>query len=175
MKNFKKIADINITEARNLLGCLPALWTQETFRQDHPLSPHRATETIYLRWPPAMTAYAALYAQDFEDKPALVHKPFRRLLEEVEKTLDKPALRAIFVRLAPRGHIGPHIDQGPFADSTDRYHLGISCPDNCTFFVEDEPKIIQNGELYWFNKQKMHRVVSKSPAPRIHMIVDTAK
>lgn len=175
MKNFEILGKVPVQRASLLLSCMPNIWEQVTFRQEHPLSPHKQTRSVYLRWPKSFSARAALYDLDFEDKPNLVHPAFKQIVEDVEHLIGEPAVRAVFVSLLPGGYIAPHIDQGPFAERTDRYHLCLSTNKSAMLKIEDEEINLTSGWLCHFNKHRMHSANNAGRTPRIHLILDIMK
>jgi hypothetical protein len=175
MNHFRKIGEVDISKALVSCHCMPYLWREVTFRQEHALSPHKKTESIYLRWPKDYSAYAALYARDFEDKPALRIKSFNKLLLDVEFLIGKTAERAMIVRLLPDGHISPHIDQGPYAAATDRFHLAIETNQKSWLTAGAETLNLLPGEVYWFDKHALHSAGNAGKTARTHLIVDTLK
>jgi Aspartyl/Asparaginyl beta-hydroxylase len=175
MSHMEILGKINTARASLLLSCMPKIWDQVTFRQEHPLSPHKQTRSVYLRWPKAFNARAALYALDYEDKPAIVHPAFKTLVEDCEELIGEPAVRAVFVSLEPGGFIAPHIDQGPFASVTDRYHLCLSTNKYSILAVEEERLNLLPGQLCFFNKHRTHSAANNGKTPRIHLILDIMK
>jgi quercetin dioxygenase-like cupin family protein len=173
--HFFKLGEVDVDRAEHVLGLFPAMWSKISFRQEHPLSPHKDTSSIYLRWPADFTAYGALHARDSEDKEPLRIKAFAALLRDVENTLDRRAERAMFVKLCPGGRITPHIDQGLHAEATNRYHIAIASNVRAWLRVEDTVKTIPPGEVWFFNKHAMHSAGNDGPTDRIHLIVDTLK
>jgi quercetin dioxygenase-like cupin family protein len=175
MKNFKKLGEVDVANANWFINSSPDLWKLETFRQDHPLSPHKDTETIYLAWPKNYDAHAALYALDSEYKPCFAFPALKKLLHDTQEVIKKTILRAIIVKLKPGGHISAHIDQGPWAEKTDRYHIILSTNSCATLSVEDEEITGEPGEVWWFNKHASHRALNNGKTDRIHLIVDVLK
>jgi|ERR1700693_1521361 len=175
MNHFRKIGEVDISKALVSCRCMPYLWHEVTFRQEHVLSPHKKTESIYLRWPKDYSAYAALYARDFEDKPALRIKSFSKLLLDVESLIGKTAQRAMIVRLLPDGYISAHIDQGPYAAATDRHHISIETNEKAFLKSGEESLNLLPGEVWFFDKHAMHEAGNPGKTPRTHLIVDTLK
>ncbi len=170
--NFHKMGVVDVYAARLVLNCRPQLWSKLDFRVQHPLSPHKDTEAVYLRFPKAMTAYAALYARDSEDKPAMEVRALARLVGEVERLLDRRAERAIIVKLFPGGNISPHIDQGPFAEATTRYHVVVETNARAFMQIDGEIQNFREGEIHYFNKHKLHSASNGGATPRTHLIMD---
>jgi aspartyl/asparaginyl beta-hydroxylase len=173
--NFYRMGEVNVSAARFVLHSRPNLWSKNDFRTQHPLSPHKATESVYLRFPKAMTAHAALYARDVEDKPGMDIVAFSALVVDIEKLLDRPAERAIFVKLLPGGCVAPHIDQGPFAEATNRYHTVLETNQKALMQIEGESWNFTEGGVYYFNKHAMHSASNLGVTPRVHLIMDFAR
>jgi aspartyl/asparaginyl beta-hydroxylase (cupin superfamily) len=158
----------------------PALWGEITARQDHPLSPHRDTEAIYLRWCQKLdipSVFTDLHAVDYPAFHAL-HRETWPLLDVIYANVGGRELgRAMIVNLKPGGRIVPHVDEGAYADHFERFHLPLcSAPDNY-FHVETddgptETVQMRAGELWWFDHKRTHWVSNQSSEPRIHLIVD---
>src|ERR1700743_407422 len=148
------------------------LWNQYTFRQEHPLSPHKDTEAIYLRWSEEMSAKAAVYDLTCQKKEA--EKYFPDILWKIEEIIKTPILRAAFVKLNPGGSIAEHADGGPWAEITSRFHIGINL-NAAQLFVENEQINILPGEIFWFNKHVRHAASNPGKNARIHLIIDTER
>lgn len=180
MENFKFIGRIDVETAKNLVQFSDILFAENDFRQRHELSPHRDTETIFLRWP----TFTGNFLKDLQNvmfrAPSVEHgamrlPAFATLVSQVEELLGKPVERAIVVRLKVGGVITPHIDEGEYADSTERYHIPIQALPGSVSIVGDEILAMQEGEVWWFEKHKLHSFANKSAAPRTHLIVDVLR
>ena len=153
------------------------LWTARTERQSYPGSAHKDTETIYLRWATDQSVAGSFYCLESEDQlaPLLDLTPeigslFQSALRHIGCGDDHDVGRVILVKLAPHGHIAEHVDDGPYADKYDRFHLCLSGASS--FFVDGERQEMSPGELWWFNHKKPHKVQNFGTVPRIHLIID---
>lgn len=175
---FKLIAEgLDVTPLLAKLEEKPELWTQRTERQSYPGSAHKDTETIYLRWARDQSLEGGFYCLESEDllESLLDLTPeIGPLFQSVLRYIgcgEKPEVgRVILVKLAPHGHISEHVDEGPYADRYDRFHLCLS--GTSSFYVEGEQQEMRSGELWWFNHKKAHKVHNFSHQPRIHLIID---
>lgn len=159
----------------------PSLWGEITARQDHPASPHRDTEAIFLRWcagRDVQSVFTDLHAVEY---PAFhtLHRQTWPLLDLIYANVGGRELgRAVLVNLKPGGYITPHVDEGAYADHFERFHLPLCSGVDNFFHVEGEGAQptqtvhMKPGELWWFNHKQPHWVANSSKQPRIHLIVD---
>jgi hypothetical protein len=157
----------------------PELWRQITARQDHPASPHRDTEAIFLRWCAGLDV-----ASVFSDLHAVDYPAFHKLHRHLWPLMDVAYAnvgglemgRAMIVNLKPGGFITPHADEGAYADRFERFHIPLQAEDGNEFHVQGddgaETAQMRPGELWWFNHKRLHAVGNNSDAPRIHLILD---
>lgn len=180
MENFQRLAaGLDVAPLLEALCRQSELWSQIVARQLTPGSPHRDTETIFLRWSEKLsvdTVFTDLKAVDY---PAFDKLPeARALVTQVLNTIEADALaRVILVKLKPGGVITPHSDEGPYADCYERFHLAVTGNPACWFSVAlsahaAEQVCMQPGELWWFNHKREHVYVNSGDTDRIHLIVD---
>lgn len=155
----------------------PHLWDQITARQDHPSSPHQDTKTIYLRWCKDVSIETVFTDLDTLDYPAFgwlgsAHALVQRVMDEVGGT---ELGRVIITKLKPMGIIGPHSDEGDYADKFERFHVPLcdsSDAFGCDYFPQHtETAFMRAGELWTFNHKRNHFVFN-GDTDRIHLIVD---
>ena len=178
--NFLYKGSVDINPARKALEFNKKLFSIHTFRQSHELSPHRGTETIYLRWPKIVEDFSrnvdeALDGMVSIDYPSLQISAFIDLVNAVRDKIDRPIARAIIVKLKPGEHIYEHVDQGAHAEATERYHLPIETNPESFLRVEDQYVFPEVGDIWWFNKHKPHSAANGGDTNRIHLIVDTPR
>jgi hypothetical protein len=177
---FARIAtDVPTRPLVEALEGKPHLWGEITARQTTPGTPHRDSETIFLRWPKDQSITAAFEELESVDYPALRELPEARPLfaEVMKRTNAKELGRALIVKLKGQGQVDQHVDEGKYADAFERFHLVLSTGDGAHFFVEKRPywcEVVhmRERELWWFNHKKRHWVANLSDEPRIHMIID---
>ena len=175
---FRKVKDIDIG------GLLEEVneehWKEVTLRQDHPESSHKDTESIYLRWSEKMDVKSVFNDLMAVDYPALDRLPvFKDILGEIFHSVRGEKLgRAMLVKLKGEGFIDRHVDEGPYADYYDRFHLCLQSGENVNFMIDHtsfkhyECCNMQPGELWWFDHKKPHCVDNTNSVDRIHLIVD---
>lgn len=156
---------------------LPALdapeWRAETWRQEFAGTCHSATETIYYRMPENITPHGLfndLTAAWRADTPAWVHD----VVQKVAKGQNfKTIGRVMLVKLAPHSRVAPHIDQGLYATTFDRYHVVIRA-ENLTseLVVNHVSYFVRQGGVVKLNHRTEHEAINHSDMPRVHLIID---
>ncbi len=99
--------------------------------------------------------------------------PFiRAYLEEVAKGLNSLPGRAKIVCLPAGKRVYPHIDRGEYYRVRNRYHLVLQSAAGSWLKAEDEEIRMKEGELWWFDNDRMHEAFNDGDQDRIHMIFD---
>jgi Aspartyl/Asparaginyl beta-hydroxylase len=78
--------------------------------------------------------------------------------------------RAAFFKLAPNGNVLPHIDDGKYYLTRNRYHLSLQ--GQYLYSVDNEEMVINPGTLFWFNNKKVHSAKNISNVDRITFVFD---
>lgn len=155
------------------------LFEQFKQRQETKGSPHKDTQTIFLRWCESQTIEAAFTQIPAIDYPAYsILTEARPLVDKVLEIVEASELgRVIIPALQPKGVISKHQDEGAYADHYERFHLCLQAQRGCMITVELEERMIEAldaapGELFWFNHKQNHMCVNPTEAYRLHLIVD---
>jgi len=180
MARFSCIAtDLPVGPLVEKLGQHPLLWKDITARQDAPGSPHVDTECIVLRWPADQSVWASFYDLTCIDYPAseLLMPEVGALMLAVLNALGLEASRVdvgrmLIVSLKPGGHVRRHLDEGPYADKYDRFHVVLQPGDESLFLVEGHPQVSGQGDLFWFNHKCTHEARNRGTQARWHLIID---
>lgn len=138
-------------------------------------SPHKGTQTIYLR----STPWPLRSKDDVQQSLQIVNWPvlqmetrFQQALPELERIAGLPLARAMVVRLEPGKQVEPHADQGRYAELTERFHYVVTTNDQSVLGVGDEHVSPKVGEIWWIDKRLEHWAYNNGPTPRIHLIFD---
>lgn len=177
---FARIAsNLSVAPLLEKLAQHPLLWKDITARQDTPGSPHADTECIFLRWPADQGVWAAFYDLTCIDYPAaeLLMPEVGALLLAVLEALGLDHAhadvgRVILTSLKPGGHVLRHVDEGPYADKYDRFHVVLEPGEKTTFIVAGMLEVPARGDLFWFNHKREHEATNHGLQPRIHLIFD---
>lgn len=180
MENFQRIASgLDVAPLLNAIWGQPDLWKQIVARQLTPGSPHKDTETIFLRWSERLSVEDVFTAIPVCDYPALDKLPEAKSLifQIMEKVGSKELGRVIITKLKPGGQILPHADEGAYADHYERFHLCLTSNAGAWFTCYLDPDRAETvrmneGELYWFHHKREHTYINCGETDRLHLIVD---
>jgi len=174
--NFVRIAEgLDVDPLLKLLEDKPELWKEIKARQQFTGTPHKDTESIYVRGPYAMSIYYVLWDTGSYDYPCMEYlKPalvplMRPVLEKLEV---KDMGRLLIVNLKPSGHVTKHNDQGTYADHYQRFHLVLQSNQWCSQTCGDQKQKFEVGEVWWFNHKKLHTADNVGMTDRVHIIFD---
>ena len=78
----------------------------------------------------------------------------------------------MIVALSPGGVVAQHIDQGGYAEVTDRYHWIIQTNPAAWMQCADERITPKAGEVWFFDKHVMHSCGNGGDQDRVHLIFD---
>jgi len=159
----------------NYLKANKQLWKVNEKRQSFEGTPHKDTETIFLRGPLEFTRdgyQEQLEAYDY-DNPAKLIKLVSTILRPCLEVLEITKLGyVLIVNLKAGGLIDEHTDEGLYAQFYDRFHIPIFSEEGNEFTCGDETVHMKAGELWMFNHREPHSVVNNSTKDRIHLIFD---
>ncbi len=170
--NFRllDVCDVSAIEER-VAALSEADWEAANWRQER-FEAHRDTQTIEL-----------IFCKDFRhEDPAKRDRYFEldcdRLLAPVVERIsdyftgDGYLVRALLVRLKPRGKIPAHVDKGYLLMNSRRIHIPITSNDQVLFSVGNEMRVMKEGELWEINNARIHSVENNSDRGRVHLIID---
>ena len=174
--NFVRVAHgLDVEPLLKLLNAKPELWKEITARQKFTGSPHKDTESIYVRGPYKMSHYYVIWDTGSYDYPCMEYlKPalvplMRPVLEKLEV---KDMGRVVIVNLKPSGHVTKHNDQGFYADHYSRFHLVLQSNQWCSQTCGNQKQKFEVGDVWWFNHKKLHTADNVGMTDRVHIIFD---
>jgi len=151
----------------------PYLWDKNNARRMGPGSPHVEMRDIWIRANknPEGTDYTKEH--DSEWYPAFQALPAcRQIIFDVMAAVDGERLGDILItKLPPGGKIHPHVDGGWHAKYYQKFYVPIKNAPGATFNFEDGIIEPDEGDVYYFENDKLHWVENKSQQDRIAMII----
>ena len=172
MNHFRRIGSLDVRPLVELLPSLEECWGWNTLRQDAPGSPQHDTECIYLRMPAVVDAATIFNSLQVVDRPPMPNLTLQNLIDGVALFSELPPARVMLTKLKPGGVIDQHIDQGRYADMTERFHVPVTTNGACRMVIGDEMDVGAPGSIIWFDKHAEHWCVNHGDTPRVHLIVD---
>ena len=176
-KYFRRIAEgLDVEPLLQLLDAKPELWKEVEARQKFTGSPHKDSETIYVRGPLKMTPYYVLWDTGSYDYPCMQYlkSALVPLMRPVLEGLGVKDLgRVLIVNLKATGQVTRHIDQGAYAEHYERFHLVLRSNPHCFLTSGNWVLNLQVGEVWWFNNKVLHSAENNSTEDdRWHIIFD---
>lgn len=190
MKNFMKLAQVDVMPLMLAIRRRPELWKEDSFLRHYPQGPFGETESIMLRFPKIadfskdksgrkIEKYKANLLPGYdqhesEDKPSFkLLTEARPIIFALMGTVQGERLGRVMInKIVPGGRIFPHADTPMHADYYSRFHVVLQSQPGVVFRCADEQIYMAPGEVWWFNNKLEHEVVNNSADDRIHMIVD---
>lgn len=184
-ENYKYIGS-NLTLATQLNDFFQSpdnkkLWDINTTRQDT-TSALKNTKMIGLRVNVDQTNQAKT-TLEWNDKTTLANDPiiyFTPIFRDVQRWINflfhnKCSVefgRIFFSKLTANTTIDLHTDTGKYFDYYDRFHFVINGNNKNIFYIQDEPIVLETGNVYWVNNHVPHRLENNSNEDRINLIFD---
>lgn len=155
----------------------PELWNDFDLRTNHPESPHRELDDIFVRYNAREhftgdrhafnEPHDAVWWSSEDALPAV--KP---IVFDLMRHVEGERLGMVLITRIPAGkQCYPHIDVGWHARHFDKYAVQIASAPGQAFHVETSQLSAAPGECYRFNNSRTHHVVNDSDSDRITLIV----
>lgn len=186
MKNFMKLAQVDVTPLMLAIRRRPELWKEDTYLRDYPQGPFAQIESIMLRFPEKRVFEQEEEVEKYKrgecqfDQHESIDYPAFKILTEARPIVfalmgmaqGERLGRVMINKVAPGGRIFPHADTPEHANYYSRFHVVLQSQPGVVFRCEDEQVYMSTGEVWWFNNRLEHEVINNSADDRIHMIVD---
>lgn len=172
MAHIQPVFEYDIRPLAQAVAALgEAEWEKDEWRQTVRGTPHAGSQTIFLRRQPGETPRDILTSMDVFDTE-YCRPPFSDALTAISRYAKAPLARAMIVRLPAMATIKPHVDEGQYAEATNRFHLPIETNLEAWLEVDGERLHLQAGTVFSFNKHLPHRGANLGWTPRLHVIAD---
>ena len=98
------------------------------------------------------------------------YKIVSSFLKWFKETHSAQIARVRYVKMPSKSTIGFHIDGGPYYQKHNRFHLVLQ--GEYQYTVNEETLEYKEGELWWFDNKKLHKLYNHGNEDRIAMIFD---
>ncbi len=148
--------------------------SKETWRSDSPTSPHKGTQSVFLRMSDLILPSDVFDDLDAFTCPILIDSPkVQDVISDVSYLVQASRIgRAMLVNLPPGGRVVPHEDQGEYCASYRRFHLPIVTNDKVLFTCGETQKHLEEGMVYEIDNKQTHSTSNPSDYHRLHLIID---
>ncbi len=125
---------------------------------------------VALRSSDGSTRDLVVCGRDYADTPLLSRCGYFR---EVLKQFAFPMTAVRLLRLHPGSIIKEHCDPAlGFEDGEIRLHIAIQTSPEVHFYLEGRRVRLNDGETWYLDLSRRHRIENRSPADRIHLVID---
>lgn len=158
------------------LAANPKLWNEYMGRLNHPQSPHRDTDDIWIRFA----------ENNLHDKNAKVEGPHKsawypscdqlpKVKQLAEKMFEIAGAKeqggVLIIRIPPGREIYPHVDAGWHAQYYQKFAVQIRGNNQQEFAFEDGHLSALDGQSYWLDNSFTHWVTNPTDTDWINMTV----
>jgi hypothetical protein len=172
-QTVRRLGKVDISALQAAVARLPEeMWDQENASKPNRFAALDATRHIVFRFVSSLYDWRTFY-----ERP--LWSEWRDLLLPVltDATKDYGYARGEFprvmlARMAPGGIIHPHKDASPSAKWPHKIHVPLQTNEGVTFFVDDKPFHLAEGEAVEVNNMGKHAVENRGSTDRIHLIFE---
>jgi hypothetical protein len=169
-----RVSDISVIAAEVLAN--DHLFSVDRSRQAS-ITVQRETEFIPLRQATRNIDIAVNDNELVEDTRFVGAFPIlMNLLSQIAEARGGVLERAMLVKLPAGGRVYPHVDQGRYYASRDRYHVVVQTSQGASI-LRSGPEIVHMGlaEVWWLNNKVLHSSENSSSTDRVHVVFDLAR
>jgi hypothetical protein len=170
--NYKYLGELDVINISNKIYSNNLDWEDYKFRQER-YKDHSETRTIPIIWSENFKEFKTWepYYSIFREDLGLVEKFINSHLCSTGKMMS-----AILINLPAGKSIGRHRDSNPVGNRFNRchrIHIPVITNNECFFEIDDELKVMKEGEAWEINNvRKLHSVYNNGETDRIHLLID---
>jgi Aspartyl/Asparaginyl beta-hydroxylase len=172
-----KASAFDVSAIQQELSAHPDVWNTIKHRTEHPMSPHREVDDVWMRYNPIENYHGDM--QRFNDEhtpewyPVADKLPAVKVVSEaLFKQLKGEQLGAVLITRIPAGRqVYPHVDGGWHARTFDKFCVTIRGNHAQAFCFDGEELRTGDGDFFWFDNAYPHWVKNDSAEDRISLIV----
>lgn len=172
-QTVRRLGKVDISALREAVSSLPeGMWEQENASKPNRFAALDATRHIVFRFVSNLYDWRTFYERPLWDE-------WKDLLFPVLTEATRPYgynrgefPRIMLARMAPGGIIHPHKDASPSAKWPHKIHIPLLTNEGVTFFVDNMPFHLPEGEAAEVNNMGRHAVENRGSTDRIHLIFE---
>ena len=177
MKNFRLIGKIDITEIKKEIKDNNIWWNWMSIRKKGFNSRHIFVDDIVLRFQSILLGdKEAMTMNEIDCVDYFIQHKFPKTMHLCRDLANGKTIgRLMIASLGAGDDISEHIDEGPYCQMHDRYHIVIQTNPLVKFRCEHEEVHMPEGTIWWFDNKRVHAVENHGNMPRIHIVMDIKK
>lgn len=166
-----------VSALRDQLAAHPDLWNDFDLRTNHPQSPHRELDDIFVRYNARANftgdrhAFNEPHLSEWWESAYALPAAMGIALDVMGCVGGADLGMVLLTRIPARKTCYPHTDHGWHARHYEKYAVQIASAPGQAFHVGENSLSAQPGECYWFDNSITHWVTNESAEDRITMIV----
>lgn len=163
-----------VRDLQKQLEAHPEIWNEHRWRTNHPRSPHREADDIWVRYnhidnlgPDFNMPHESVWYPVVEKIPAA-----RELSEEMMQYVGGVKLGGVLItRISPGRQVYPHADHGWHAEHYEKFAILVQGNEGQAFCYEDGGLCCRAGSAFSFQNHVNHWVTNPTHEPRITLII----
>ena len=172
-QSVRRLGHVDISALRDAVAGLPEeMWDEENASKPNRFAALDATRHIVFRFVSSLHDWRAFYERPLWDEWSDMLLPVLRQATATYGYANGEFPRGMLARMAPGGIIHPHKDASPSAKWPHKIHVPLQTNDRVTFFIDDKPFCLAEGEAVEVNNMAKHAVENRGSTDRIHLIFE---
>lgn len=168
-----RLGIVDIAALRDAVAALPEeLWNEENASKPNRFTALDATRHIVFRFVSSLYDWRTFYERPLWNEWSDLLLPVLRQATAAYGYPNGEFPRVMLARMAPGGIIHPHKDASPSAKWPHKIHVPLQTNEDVTFFIDDKPYHLAEGEAVEVNNMAKHAVENRGQADRIHLIFE---
>jgi hypothetical protein len=172
-QSVRQLGRVDISALREAVAALPEdMWDQENASKPNRFAALDATRHIVFRFVSSLHDWRTFYERPLWAEWSDLLLPVLRQATAAYGYANGEFPRVMLARMAPGGMIHPHKDASPSAKWPHKIHVPLQTNDRVTFFIDDRPFHLAEGEAVEVNNMAKHAVENCGQTDRIHLIFE---
>jgi hypothetical protein len=172
-QSVRRLGPVDISALREAVGKVPEeLWDEENASKPNRFAALDATRHIVFRFIAGPQDWRSFYERPLWSEWSDVLLPVLRQATAAYGYSNGEFPRVMLARMAPGGIIHPHKDASPAAKWPHKIHVPLQTNEAVTFFIDDRPYHLAEGEAVEVNNMAKHAVENRGQTDRIHLIFE---
>jgi hypothetical protein len=172
-RSVRRLGSVDIAALRDAVAALPdEVWDLENASKPNRFAALDATRHVVFRFVSSLYDWRTFYERPLWNEWSELLLPVLRQATAAYGYANGEFPRVMLARLAPGGIIHPHKDASPSAKWPHKIHVPLQTNDGVTFFIDDKPYHLQEGEAVEVNNMAKHAVENRGQTDRIHLIFE---
>ena len=168
---FILCGEVDVSAISDHLSRFDSEWALDTSRQEM-YSDHRYTNSYFITEHSNQWLVGQPYALENKCQDPVLYSLVEPVIKMLEKLHNGKVGKALFIRLPAGKVVDAHNDVGEYLHTVRRTHIPITTNPDVEFTIDGETKLLNVGEIWEINNNKLHAVANKGTTDRVHLLID---